>query len=56
MAAVNDQLIEAVTDLLAHGADADLPSALTGETPLHVATLRGMANGATECLRLSAYD
>ena len=52
MAAVNYQLTGAVTLLLQHGADPNLPSPLTGETPLHIASLRGFANGSTECAEL----
>ena len=52
MAAVNYQLTGAVTLLLQHGADPNLPSPLTGETPLHIAALRGFGNGSTECAEL----
>ena len=52
MAAVNYQLTGAVTLLLQHGADPNLPSPLTGETPLHIAALRGFGKGSTECAEL----
>ena len=52
MAAVNYQLIDATKLLLENGADANLASPLTGETPLHVAALRGFAKGSTECVRM----
>ena len=52
MAAVNYQLVEATKMLLDAGAEVNLASALTGETPLHVAALRGFAEGSTECARV----
>ena len=52
MAAVNYQLIDATKLLLEYGADANLASPLTGETPLHIAALRGFAKGSTECVKL----
>ena len=52
MAAVNYQLVDAVTLLLQYGADPNLASPRTGETPLHIAALRGFADGSTHCARL----
>ena len=52
MAAVNYQLVEATKLLIERGADVNLASPLTGETPLHVAALRGYADQSTECVRV----
>jgi len=52
MAAVNYQFLESIELLLKNGADVNLASPLTGETPLHVAALRGFAEKSTECVRV----
>ena len=52
MAAVNYQFAGSAELLLKNGADVNLASPLTGETPLHVAALRGFADGSSDCIRL----
>jgi len=52
MAAVNQGYPDIVNILLEHGADPNLASPVTGETPLHIAALRGFAETSTESLIL----
>ena len=52
MAAASQGSVEAVTLLMDNGADPNLASQTTGETPLHAAASRGFNDGATECVRL----
>lgn len=52
MAAVNQGYPDIVKILLDKGADPNLPSPRTGETPLHTAALRGYAEGSTKSMAL----
>ena len=52
MAAANQGLPKMVKRLLEKGADPNLPSPITGETPLHAATAKGFAEGTFECVKL----
>lgn len=52
MGAVNYGHPDVVRRLLGQGADPDFTFLRTGETMLHVATLRGMLKSNTECVRL----
>ena len=52
MAAANQAQVEMLKILLEHGADPNLPSPITGETPLHAAAAKGFAEGATKCVTI----
>ena len=52
MAAVNQGYPKIVKILLDKGADPNLASPQTGETPLHIAALRGFEEGSMESLKL----
>lgn len=52
MAAANQGTVRMVKALLEHKANPNLPSLLTGETPLHAATAKGFEKGTFECVKL----
>ncbi len=52
MAAANQGKFEMLHILLENGADPNLASPLTGETPLHAATAKGFDPGTLECVQL----
>lgn len=52
MSAANQGDPEIVKILLDHGADPDLASPVTAETPLHAAAAKGFIKGALECMEL----
>lgn len=51
MGAANQGEIIMLNRLLEKGADPNLPSLLTGETPLHAAAAKGFAKGTYECMK-----
>jgi len=52
MAAANQGKYDMLNQLLAKGADPNLPSPTTGETALHAATAKGFVDGTYECVLL----
>lgn len=52
MAAANQADVDRVKLLLEKGADPNLPSPITGETPLHAVTAKAFNEGAFECVEL----
>ncbi len=52
MGAANQGEVEMVSKLLDKGADPNLASPITGETPLHAAAAKGFAKGTLSCLKL----
>jgi len=52
MAAANQGKSEMLKILLDKGADPNLASPKTGETPLHAAAAKGFVNGTLECVKL----
>jgi len=52
MAAANQGNPEILKILLENGADPNLASPVTGETPLHAAAAKGFSKGYVECIKL----
>jgi len=52
MAAANQGQAEMLKILLENGADPNIASPVTGETPLHAATAKGFAKDTLECVKL----